>query len=875
MFVSVDTAAILRDEVAALREQLDRKTTECTELKCEINVLQQEVVDQSIEIKNLNLKICSLESTHNDTVLLLNDEMCTLRREKLDQEVSKHDLKMKLVDERKKNAQTKICLHMQYTQLTSLITAIVALRKLDACEAPWLFTQYCYLDFHKKWEMANSAKRQQRCFNMTTNAAVFLEATLRNIDWDTFTHCWGDAFDIGFGNGLRQSTLGINFLQNLRSKLSVANELNYTLQWQNYKYIGAINTYTITNAYGVSYPFTISATKGAYRWSDESSLKMYWSFGNDLKSIVGNSTLMGGKSLLRSSGQFALANASLYMVYVKSTSLIKSPTDPIYTTEQSFLGPFGSIDMIYVGVPHEVQEVLRYFLHFAQQVRQQEPDLYNNITTFNYPTPVLQTWLEDNVSDSSLCPISGFNSLSDLSFNFDTVCDPILHRPNSIEISKVHNMLFATIFANLNDTVDLDDACSEVLSVFDNCQLALNSTLDLLNKYSTRELYGIWATQLYESVRNLNIQWMQLGHYSFTSPIYVYHEPVLSNFNNSDILAWHALYDWMIGVREVVSFQGDNGNITLLGNTMNTYAQPVDVSQLPTVFALFAQRGVQYVTYVIIALASITSAYISFSRGHVEGMNLFKVSSVGGIIWIGRPLILVRSLTALCLLSTANVVLEMKNGMSYFTTISEQWYTTCLAANEVTWLVGIVNDLFIVYTNEWTHKYAFINSIIVWVTSACLATLVPVQPTITIDSKCQVDTLDFQVRCNLGDVAIGSLFRLLLLCGIVIASNCLCYIATRRLLKKPNKAISSSFLLCGSARYLFKQDKWKCSGVFYLDTASAVVNGLISFRHRGTWYVFDVKTWRLHKIEQTLINMMQIEFKRVIPLVDNNSKDLQ
>ncbi|OQS03608.1 hypothetical protein THRCLA_21121 [Thraustotheca clavata] len=29
------------------------------------------------------------------------------------------------------------------------------------------------------------------------------------------------------------------------------------------------------------------------------------------------------------------------------------------------------------------------------------------------------------------------------------------------------------------------------------------------------------------------------------------------------------------------------------------------------------------------------------------------------------------------------------------------------------------------------------------------------------------------------------------------------------------------------------------------DTASAVLNGLLSYRYRNRWYVFDVKTWRV------------------------------
>ncbi|OQS06941.1 hypothetical protein THRCLA_01037 [Thraustotheca clavata] len=97
--------------------------------------------------------------------------------------------------------------------------------------------------------MANLARRQQRCNDMASNAAIILEDNLSNIAWNTFTLCWDDAFDIAFGIELRRSTTGIIFLQNLTTIKSVSREVSYwkqfnltsyTFKWQNYKYIGHI-----------------------------------------------------------------------------------------------------------------------------------------------------------------------------------------------------------------------------------------------------------------------------------------------------------------------------------------------------------------------------------------------------------------------------------------------------------------------------------------------------------------------------------------------------------------------------------------------------------------------------------------------------------
>ncbi|EQC27651.1 hypothetical protein SDRG_14561 [Saprolegnia diclina VS20] len=229
---------------------------------------------------------------------------------------------------------------------------------------------------------------------------------------------------------------------------------------------------------------------------------------------------------------------------------------------------------------------------------------------------------------------------------------------------------------------------------------------------------------------------------------------------------------------------------------------------------------------------------------------MFEMSRVGGIVWVGRPLIAVRSITALCLLSTASIGLQTDGVFSYFVTTPVPLWTTCLAANEVTWLVGIVNDISLVWTQDHTIAYATINSLLMWLISALLATLAPVQATITVSPVCEIATLDYQVVCVAGSVVIGSVQRLLMLVGIVLVCNGVCFGLVRCFWKRPQPLQSSSMLLCGGAKYLFSHDGWlDGDGTYFLDRASAVLNGLLSVRYQDQWIVFDVKTWCVHKLE--------------------------
>ncbi|OQR83358.1 hypothetical protein ACHHYP_14799, partial [Achlya hypogyna] len=165
---------------------------------------------------------------------------------------------------------------LQYTALNSIPLAIAGFRHapaLDACDRPWIFAQYCFLDFNRTWEMANSIKRQARCTTIVANAAVYLEAVLRNLDWPVFEQCWGDAFDTAIAADLRQSTAGQRWLASLTPfpPLTLDEEIaywsahgltHYTTQWQTYKTIGLFNSYTVQNAYGMTYSLAIQAQNG-------------------------------------------------------------------------------------------------------------------------------------------------------------------------------------------------------------------------------------------------------------------------------------------------------------------------------------------------------------------------------------------------------------------------------------------------------------------------------------------------------------------------------------------------------------------------------------------------------------------------------------
>ncbi|EQC27632.1 hypothetical protein SDRG_14543 [Saprolegnia diclina VS20] len=623
--------------------------------------------------------------------------------------------------------------------------------------------------------------------------------------------------------------------------------------WQNYKSIGLVNSYNIVNAYGISYPFMLQATAGYHRLESQTSFKMYWSLASDLGALLKNTSTISGKSLLRSSSRFAFQNTSLQEILVTEKMLPPWPWSANYELLSSYLGPFGSIDMVYVSVPSVLSEAICAFDVAVAGARKLATSSYVLIRDeyHTFPAPALWAKTVYAASGSVLCPDQPSAYLAKLTLilgadAYQKGCEALYHTALSMVSSRDH-ILFSVLVAGIDATTNVTAICLlEPLSNIPYCETKLHTAMAFLLHVPD---LSHWRPSLYAAIHELQIQWVQFGALNTTAPMELYHLPVLDPSDATfDYVAWLFLYDWALGNREVISFQGDLGTLTAMGSDLPHLEQTDDAAQLPTVLALYARRAVQYVTVSIIALAVLSLIYLIRVRGAIEGRNLLKLSRVGGLVWVGRPLIGLRSITALALLSSASVQLTTDGQLSYFTSQAVPWYTTCLAANEVTWLVGIVNDLGLPWTTWHLPKYALINSLLVWLVSALLAILAPVQASISIAKSCAVVSLDYQVQCSAGAVLIGSRARLLTLIGVVFGCNVLCYSVARWYYQDDSRLRSSSLLLCSGAKFLFRHETWIKHDVYYMDRASAVVNGLVSVGWRDEWFVMDVKTWRLHRL---------------------------
>ncbi|KAF0705794.1 Aste57867_6951 [Aphanomyces stellatus] len=764
---------------------------------------------------------------------------------------------------------------LQFEALTGLADAVEGLRRTDPCTLPWIFSQYCWVDFHRKWELANSAARQARCLDSGVNGAVYLDTVMRNInDWKTWTQCWGDAFDMAVGAELNTSVAGQLWLKTVHANdNSIDDEVmvwasvglqTYTVQWQNFKTTGLVNTYAIENAFGVRYPMSLVYTNGSYRLTAQTSYKMYWGLASDLWAVQDNATAIAGRSLIRSSANYAFANTTMLTLLIQNATL-DSPLFRAFTLVQSLVGPFGSIDMKNVPCPQSVKRLLQSGLDALRSAIASTDAAASTFVALPvtgnlraFPTVFLTCVDCLLLSGSVLCQEFGSGSrISQGLFQFTSRVSPCGQIVSSIFIPSKAVVVVATVASGTTSPEAAALACMHEINRDTCLSNHIAPTVSFLQQLSNTTHFAptaalaapakddVWSLQVslvqfVTSPSTPELSTVQFALFDPTDPTY-------------DFYSWLFVLEWAMNVREVVRFDGDQGRLAVLTEYVYPTTQNVQANQLPTTFTLYARTGVQYVTAAMLALAVLVLLYIAASRGHIEGANMAMLNRVAGIVWIGRPLLLLRGVTALCLLSTATLELTSVQppNVAGFYVPPLPWYKTILGASEATWLVYILNDILMVVTKQHTPYYASESSLLVWAVAAVVTLAQPVVHSVSVAPVCDIDQMDFQIVCQSGVVAIGQVARLYTLLAIIALCTLLCYVAARLFVRGlPRESHESqSLLLSSGARYLFNRRRWVHDGIYYIDPASALLNGLVTVKWGKRIFAMDVVLWRHFAVE--------------------------
>ncbi|RHY27421.1 hypothetical protein DYB32_006788 [Aphanomyces invadans] len=769
--------------------------------------------------------------------------------------------------------QTRIVASPMYSSaphrgLSTLENVVAGLRRTPGCMLPWVFTPYCYVDFGKRWELAHSAARQLRCANMTDNGAVFLEAVLRNADWDGLMACWGHSLNVAVFADVQLTSDGQQWLTRVRANaLTVADEVDvwsrlgivaFTTQWQNFKRLGIDESFSIQNAFGVSYAMALKKSNGTLQFASQTSFQLYWSFASDLWAVAANSTRMGGRSLVRTSRDYAWYNVSLEDILLDNGT-VDAPLTRSRSLVRAALGPFGTIDAKRIPCPESLRvahqvgtEMLARTLSASAAA---QDDFWGIYHTFNY-SPMPQAWSEGAYGGSLLCDINSAASKQPCEFfTYKGGCSMFgAESTLGSTVQAVKSLLAVGAHEIARGWVE--STCERELSERESCVTQLTDAIAFLAKHVSLDDMQTMSS-LGSDAKAVVRDELQVDYVQFVSlPGASAAGMTLAreNFFHSrdmEFFSWLLLWEWVDGKREVTLFHGDAGRICAMSTSDDLAMSPTSAMDIPLNVANYLRAMVQYTSLVLCAVAVVVSLYIVANRGRVEGINMLSFNRVCGLVWIGRPLLFIRGITALCVLSTASLELTRPHSglVTFFQSKKPDWVATVLSSGEMTWLVYVVNDVASAYTQQFTGKSAMSSTIVAGLVALVWSAVVGVEPFVDLRRQCQWVHVDFQLTCTSGSVHIGRFDRFGGLLSVIVAACVVCYGVVRR--SNPTlQPTTTSLLLHLSAKYHFRRRPWEFDGIYHLDRASAAMNGLVSVDWVHATFVLDVKVWRTYMVSK-------------------------
>ncbi|KAH9087901.1 hypothetical protein LEN26_019775 [Aphanomyces euteiches] len=261
-------------------------------------------------------------------------------------------------------------------------TAIQVLRRNVFSTNIHTMTPYCWVDFQRRWELAHTAKRQERCLARDSqNAAVYLEALLRNsLNW-TSSQFYQPLRTIIF-NDVNATAAGQAWLSQLLSfeMVSVDNEIAvwhqynltaWTSQVQNLFQEGFDDAIDLVNALGVRQQITITsipdALRGLSAWSTSWAYAGFW---NDLFSCQDfNCSLVRGS--LYHPEQLGLDwDKDIF------NSGFESPSSRLVRTQ---IGSFETIDIRFVAPPPSLIQLYSAFDNSYKALAVQSPVTFDAV----------------------------------------------------------------------------------------------------------------------------------------------------------------------------------------------------------------------------------------------------------------------------------------------------------------------------------------------------------------------------------------------------------------------------------------------------------------------------------------------------------------
>ncbi|KAH9150257.1 hypothetical protein AeRB84_006868, partial [Aphanomyces euteiches] len=715
---------------------------------------------------------------------------------------------------------------------------------------------------------AHTVLRQKRCdTRYINNGAVYYEPVVRLVDWNN----WITGRFGGASKGRSWLANTPYAFVNVETEVEYwrrANITRYAVQYSNRYLYGVSETLGVENALGVTQDISIKRAVSQFRSGGWTTVWMYFGLWNDLliSGTYGYSFLLNDpgnqrftppcrySDYLTSPDDYScdpcdLAwNPDAFNCYPNHELLLSFPDTPSFQLVHSNIGPLNSIDTYFIRAPPSLIQLHTTFRASVAQLvisNNMFAARMNAIPTLS-SDPIPPSWLDPSFMYMGGDPTCLFHQPSNFvqtSFAFDVSCtsedsQAILLTPSTTlfalwATSKAAETTLCNVCPTLNAT------CSEVFGQTAKANIIFSQFYP-----PNSSLFVSLIQSAYKEILDLNLSIIQFAINTTDQSNVFLQQRVLGGQDAAqwDVFGWMYLYDWVEGYREVVAFEGDANAIPLISNKNDPIVDEAQILEIPNSACKYLWAVAVVVTSVLVLVGVFVTCYSIHLRGRVVGRNLFQFNRVVGAVWLSRPLLFVRGLTAIILLSTSPLRFQTINGYAYLEFHPRTFFESMLVASEATWVSYIAYDFVLVMTHKTNAHVAPFTSYIAWLVLIGIDVASPYRIEAKLNQQCTIDLVKRSIACTSGKILVGSSSRAILLVVIqvtvVIAASVLVK-ASRWRRKVPVSLHSDHLFLSGTAlgflHNLSSGDNW------ILDRASCVMCGLITFKNT----IFDIKLWLL------------------------------
>ncbi|KAH9111271.1 hypothetical protein AeMF1_014160 [Aphanomyces euteiches] len=741
-----------------------------------------------------------------------------------------------------------------------LPTYISALRQIGGPD--WVVTQYCWVDFNRIWEMAHTVLRQKRCKDRyIDNGAVYIEPIVRAVDWKT----------------LMASKYGSRHLvKTPYSFMSIDDEVAFWRQNRTTRYPihysksfswGAGETLSVQNAFRASQDVTTKRMAYQSRGGGWTTIHMYFGIWNDFTycGFYEYSMLLNDPNNQR----FAppcdyntfLANPANYSCdpcdpalgldasncFLNFEMFLNIPDTPSFEMVHNNIGPLNSIDLYFVPPPPSLIKLYTTFKGQVAELILSNDDFASSVAAIpSLPSdPVPPSWVNSSfmyLGGDPTCLSRQPTSFVQTSFAFDVACTT-QDRQNCL--LNPLNTLFALWVTSPTSISSVCDVCP---TLKDSCKTVFSRALEAFNIFSQTDQISSNAFHpliqaAYSDIAAMGVSTVQFAIDSSDSSNYFLRQKLLGGQLAAqwNIFGWLYAFEWAQTYREVVSFEGDANIIPLISNKYDPILNQAQSLEVPKSSCQYLWAISVMVSSILVLVGILVSLYSFLLRGRIVGRNIFQFNRVVGAVWLGRPLLLVRGMTAVILLSTSPVDFQTKNGYTLLAFKPRNFFESMLVAGEATWITYVINDFVLLMIRNSQPHFAPISTWIAWIIIVIIDAAAPFRLTTNLSRLCSLSYVSKKLTCSTGEINIGSYSRAVSLVAIQLVSVVI-ILAINKIwnVTHPSKSQSMNghLLISGTASAFLSKNAMP-NGAWILDRATCVMCGLITFRKT----IFDIKLW--------------------------------